>query len=185
MTLRRPLDPYNLRNLFLLITRCRTRVNDRSLLPEIATTKRTYGVQVNEGLHLLTRNSKAISEPVTFMARWIFGAILSLFVPIYKKKWDNLRKIEDEVETIIDVVEDVAEVVEKIANVTEKLSAEVANKLPFDGKLKETALVIERMSEEAIKDAKLIKEIVHKVDDLKEDVERFVQPIVDRGASTA
>lgn len=60
-------------------------------------------------------------------------------------------------------VEYVAEVVEKVAITTEKVSAEVANNLPGDGKLKEAALIVEHLSSVAASDAQLAENIIHKV----------------------
>ncbi|KAK1359214.1 hypothetical protein POM88_043688 [Heracleum sosnowskyi] len=80
-------------------------------------------------------------------------------------------------------VEYVAEVVEKVAITTEKVSEEVANNLPGNGKLKEAALIVEHLSSVAASDAQLAENIIHKANDLKEDVEeleKMVKPVVDR-----
>lgn len=63
-------------------------------------------------------------------------------------------------------VEQAAEVVEKVATVVEKVSEEMANKLPDDNKIKEAALVIEHISQEAAKDAHIAEQIIHKVTNL-------------------
>lgn len=64
---------------------------------------------------------------------------------------------------VAEEVESVAEVVEKVAIKAEKMSSEVANKLPENGKLKETALIVEHISKEAAQDAQLTLDIIHKV----------------------
>uniref|UniRef100_A0A2C9VJV4 Uncharacterized protein n=1 Tax=Manihot esculenta TaxID=3983 RepID=A0A2C9VJV4_MANES len=45
----------------------------------------------------------------------------------------------------------------------EKISAEAAEKLPENGKLKETALLIERVSKATAHDAQLPRDFIHKV----------------------
>lgn len=60
-------------------------------------------------------------------------------------------------------VENVAQIIERVATVAEKVSAQVADKLPDHTKLKETALLIERVSEIAAQDAQLTQDIIHKV----------------------
>lgn len=64
---------------------------------------------------------------------------------------------------VVEEAESVAKVVEKVATVADKISAEVADKLPENGKLKEAALLVERVSEEAFRDAQLTEDFLHKV----------------------
>ncbi|XP_077213978.1 uncharacterized protein LOC143848799 [Tasmannia lanceolata] len=103
-------------------------------------------------------------------ARWVLGSILSLFLPFCKKKWEKLQKIESEVENVAEVIETAAEVVEKVAEVAGKVSSEVADKLPDDGKLKNAVLLVERVSNEAAKDAQTTIDLIHKVEELKQEV---------------
>ncbi|XP_077224905.1 uncharacterized protein LOC143858154 [Tasmannia lanceolata] len=97
-------------------------------------------------------------------ARWVLGSILSLFLM-------KILKIESEVENVAEMIENAAEVVEKVAEVVEKVSSEVADKLPDDGKLKDAVLLVERVSNEAAKDAQTTIDFIHKVDELKQEVE--------------
>ncbi|KAL5854997.1 hypothetical protein ACOSQ3_004830 [Xanthoceras sorbifolium] len=110
-------------------------------------------------------------------ARWVLGSLLTLFLPLWKQKWDKLYKIEGEAEMV-------AEEIEKIAEATEKLSEEAADKIPENHqKLKDTALFIQRLSKATAHDAQLTLNIFHKVDELKEDLndlETLVEPIVDK-----
>lgn len=64
---------------------------------------------------------------------------------------------------VVEEVENVAEVVEMVAVKVEKVSSEVADKLPENGKLKETALVVEQISKAAAKDAQVALDFIHKV----------------------
>jgi hypothetical protein len=75
---------------------------------------------------------------------------------------------------VVEEVEIVAEVVEKVASASEKISAEVADKLPAKGKLKEAALFVEHVSEEAVRDAQLTEDFIHKVFNYKYFFSRVV-----------
>lgn len=54
------------------------------------------------------------------------------------------------VEKAKETAENVAEVVEKVAIVAEQISGKVFDKLPDDGTLKDTALLVKYVSKEAI-----------------------------------
>lgn len=56
-----------------------------------------------------------------------------------------------------------AEVVEKVATVFEHISAQVADKLPDDSKLKDAALFVEHVSKVTAEDAHLTEDAIHKV----------------------
>ncbi|WOH04896.1 hypothetical protein DCAR_0624308 [Daucus carota subsp. sativus] len=115
--------------------------------------------------------------------KWLVASAFSVLVPFLKQKWDNLLLLEGKLEKAAEEVEYVAEVVEKVAITTEKVSAEVANNLPGNSKLKETALIVEHLSSVAASDAQLAENILHKANDLKEDVEeleKIVKPVIDQ-----
>ncbi|KAJ6370287.1 hypothetical protein OIU76_028542 [Salix suchowensis] len=119
----------------------------------------------------------------TCRAKWILGSILSIILPFWKRKREELKRLEGEAEIIVEEVGHVAEVVEKVAAVAEKVSEEVAEVLPENGKLKETALLIEQVSKAAAHDAKLTQDIIHKVDALKHDIDdlkMMVDPVMEK-----
>ncbi|KAK9943223.1 hypothetical protein M0R45_008839 [Rubus argutus] len=117
-------------------------------------------------------------------AKWILGSLLTVLISFWRDKyWGNLQKIEGEAEVVMEEVENVAEIIERVATVSEKVSAQVADKLPDHTKLKETALLVERVSEIAAQDAQLTQDIIHKVDALKQDLgdlKTLVRPVVDK-----
>ena len=61
-----------------------------------------------------------------------------------------------------------------MATVAEKASEEVAEVLPENGKLKETALLIEHVTKATAYDAKLTQDFIHKVSCYK----RFQLPLI-------
>ncbi|KAF8044183.1 hypothetical protein BT93_A2229 [Corymbia citriodora subsp. variegata] len=106
--------------------------------------------------------------------KWVMGSVLSLLIPYWKLKWDKLQQIEGKAEEVIEDAEIVAEVVEKVATMAEKVSAQVADKLPDDSKLKEAALFVEHVSEVAAHDAHLTEDFIHEVDEVKQEVETAI-----------
>ncbi|KAM0950858.1 hypothetical protein DsansV1_C04g0045901 [Dioscorea sansibarensis] len=105
----------------------------------------------------------------TSTTKWILGLIVTMMVPFWTNKWNNLLKLEDEVKMT-------TKVVEKVATMAEKASAEIANKLPENSDLKQTILSVEKISEKTAKEAHLALDIFHKVDELKEEVSMFIAP---------
>lgn len=67
-----------------------------------------------------------------------------------------------EIDTAKEFVEKTAETVEKVAEMTEKMSKEASNQLQ-DGKLKEAVEVVEKVSKMVEEDARLVEDILHKV----------------------
>lgn len=80
-----------------------------------------------------------------------------------------------------EMAETAADVVEKVATMAEKMASDAAKNLPEDGKLKGAALFVEHASKEVAEEAHLAKDIIHKVDEVKHEVEMFVEPIVHHG----
>ncbi|KAL4279862.1 hypothetical protein GQ457_03G004420 [Hibiscus cannabinus] len=114
-------------------------------------------------------------------ARYILGSVLGLFLPFWKTKWANLKRIEGEAEMVVEVAENVAEVVEEVATAAENMSAEVAEKLPDGSKLRKAAMVVEHVSEITAQDAHATTQIIHQVERIKHDLdglEALVEPIV-------
>ncbi|XP_050366264.1 uncharacterized protein LOC126784795 [Argentina anserina] len=119
-----------------------------------------------------------------YRVRWILGSLMSILIPFWTHKyWRKLQMIEGEAEVVMEEVDNVAKVVDRVATAVEKVSADLADKLPSGHtKLKQLALLIERVSELAAHDAQLTQEFIHKVDALKQDLrdlEKLVQPVVD------
>ncbi|XP_022972002.1 uncharacterized protein LOC111470651 [Cucurbita maxima] len=101
-------------------------------------------------------------------AKWIFGSLLSLFVP----SWNKWQALEDEAEKGIEEAEHVAEVVEKVAELTEKVSAEIGEKLPEKSRMKDAAEAVEKYSKEIAHDALLAQHILHKVEEWKQKLDK-------------
>ncbi|RWR84099.1 hypothetical protein CKAN_01288600 [Cinnamomum micranthum f. kanehirae] len=135
--------------------------------------------QLNEKkeTNLQLQATPAQKPSVHIWTRWVLGTIISLILPFWMTMAE-LQTIEVEVEKVVGVVENVAEVVEKVAVVAEKLSSEVADKLPDDAKIKDAVLLVEHVSKEVAKDAQLTLDFIHKVEEIKQQVETLLEPHV-------
>ncbi|MQL90523.1 hypothetical protein Taro_023116 [Colocasia esculenta] len=111
--------------------------------------------------------------------KWVFGSVVALVLSLWSTRWQKLLLIGSEVENAVKVVETAAEVVEEVAAAAEKVSAEVAEKLPADGKLKQMALAVEKASMEVVAGAETVEDIIHKVDELEQEVKTLLKPVID------
>ncbi|TVU30857.1 hypothetical protein EJB05_22503 [Eragrostis curvula] len=114
-------------------------------------------------------------------ARLAIGSVLAAATPFVHSKWASLLRIQSEVEAVKDAAEVVAEVVEETATLAEKVSSEIAEQLPEGGRLRPVAVLVEHASKEVAEEAHLAKDIIHKVDEIEEDVKAIIEPFVDHG----
>ncbi|XP_009770098.1 uncharacterized protein [Nicotiana sylvestris] len=140
--------------------------------------------QVKNEANIVPPEEPAPSKPSLFAwTKWILGSIISIFLPFWKDKWDNFRRIEGEVEKVVEEVEEVAEVVAAVATKTENVMAGIAEKLPENSLLKEAAVAVENASAVAAKEAQFTSNLIHKVEyverDLK-DLKTMVEPVIEK-----
>ncbi|KAI4318464.1 hypothetical protein MLD38_032165 [Melastoma candidum] len=109
-----------------------------------------------------------------YWVKWIAGSASLAFTIWNWRYWKRIPLIEGKAEEIMEEIETVAEVVEKVANVAEQVSEKVADSIPDDNKLKEAALIVERLSKAAEEEAQITQDIIHKVDGVKQDVEELI-----------
>ncbi|KAG1342315.1 hypothetical protein COCNU_05G005440 [Cocos nucifera] len=111
---------------------------------------------------------------IPIWARWVLGSIVCLALPYYKR----ILRIEDGVEK---AAETILETVEKVAEITEEIASDVADALPGGTSLKEAALKIENIADQIDKDAEKAEAFLHKVDQIEEQVDALVEPIIEKG----
>ncbi|CAL4933106.1 unnamed protein product [Urochloa decumbens] len=134
-----------------------------------------------------TRSPPALSRqyqeqdqtPFFTWARLAIGSVLAAAAPFLHSRWVSLLRIQSEVEMVKDTVEVMAEVVEEAATVAKKASSEVAEQLPEGGRLRTAAVLMEHASKEVAQEAHLAQDIIHKVNEIEEDVKAIIEPIVD------
>ncbi|KAK8921035.1 hypothetical protein KSP39_PZI020692 [Platanthera zijinensis] len=134
-----------------------------------------------------SNNIKPSLPPLSFYnwAKWILGSMLAVAWPFWNKSWKSLLKLEDEVEMVTDAVETAAVIVEKAATIAEKVSSDIAEGMPDgDGRLKNAILFVEKAAKEVAEEAHLTQDIIHNVDQLKEEMEALIKPIKREDAET-
>ncbi|GJN20445.1 hypothetical protein PR202_gb07824 [Eleusine coracana subsp. coracana] len=151
---------------------------------------------LEEGVLEIEEDVKAIIEPFVDygkhaqhrerlgrvkMARLAIGSVLAVATPFVHSKWASFLRIQSEVEVVKDAVQAVAEVVEEAATLTEKVSSEIVEQLPEGGRLRPVAVLLEHASKQVAEEAHLAKDIIHKVDEIEEDVKAIIEPFVDHG----
>ncbi|XP_058087495.1 uncharacterized protein LOC131234575 [Magnolia sinica] len=136
-----------------------------------------FNAQKDDNVQAAAAPEVAANSPYPAWVTWILGSILSMVLPFWKTKLMAFLKLEDEVEK---AVENVAEAVEKVAEATEKAIEELEEELPADGKLKEALVAVENSVKEVQKDAKAAEQLIHKVDEMKEEVENLVGPLLNK-----
>lgn len=159
----------------------------------------------DQGLRFISASSRAYSQPKLEMvnnqddqlvqppapapsnsglsnwAKWLLGSVLPLLLSLWTKNWNDFWSLEGKAEKVVKEVEDAAEVIEKVATTADKTLATVADRLPDGCKLKEAALMAENISSITAKDALCVQNLIHKVEDLKQDLgelETMVEPVV-------
>ncbi|KAG2566576.1 hypothetical protein PVAP13_7NG184736, partial [Panicum virgatum] len=104
-------------------------------------------------------------------AKWVVGAVI-VAIPIYRR----FRTVEDKIEKTVEAVE----VVDTVAEATEKVAGEVADAFPGNENLKEAASRIKRVTDAIEEDAEKAEALIHKVDEIKKEVDSIVGPIIDK-----
>ncbi|PUZ39294.1 hypothetical protein GQ55_9G279200 [Panicum hallii var. hallii] len=117
--------------------------------------------------------------PFFTWARLAIGSVLAAATPLLHSRWASILRIQSEVEMVKDAAEAVVEVVEEAATFAEKVSSEVAEQLPEGGRLRTAAVLVEHASKEVAHEAHLAQDIIHKMDEIEEDVKAIIEPIVD------
>ncbi|WVZ58657.1 hypothetical protein U9M48_008900 [Paspalum notatum var. saurae] len=116
--------------------------------------------------------------PFFTWARLAIGSVLAVATPFVHSRWASFLRIQSEVEAVKDTAEAVAEVIEEAATAAEKVSSEAAEQLPEGGRLRTAAVLVEHASKEVAEEAHLARDIIHKVDEIEEDVKAIIEPIV-------
>lgn len=146
-------------------------------------TNGSTGSDSNGGKSVKVKSPVASSASFSFSGwlRWVFGSALS-FLIAFSNNWQKLRRIEGEAEIVVEEAEKIANVVEKVATMAEKVAEDVSENLSDESTLKSAALMVDKISKQAAHDAHLTQEFLHKVDEVKndlDDLESIVEPIID------
>ncbi|KAK9164933.1 hypothetical protein Scep_000124 [Stephania cephalantha] len=82
-----------------------------------------------------------------------------------------------EVDKVIGTIDLVTELVEKVAEMVEKAANRLAESLPEGGKLQKAVLVVGKIAKIIREDAHAADEIIHKIEDVENNIEREIKAI--------
>ncbi|KAF5818584.1 hypothetical protein HanPI659440_Chr02g0050511 [Helianthus annuus] len=111
--------------------------------------------------------------------QWI-GMITALIVPFFSRKWIMLLKIKDEVDTVVEETEKIVDRIEDVAETVDKVAKDVADHLPEGGKLRNAVVFVEGVAEEIAREAHLVEDFLHEVEDVEEKIELLVESVKDQ-----
>ncbi|KAL5779797.1 hypothetical protein ACOSQ2_010534 [Xanthoceras sorbifolium] len=113
---------------------------------------------------------------------WILGMLISAVLPFWRSKWGPFQRLKNQVDAALETAEHVAEILEDVAEEVEKVADEVADHLPQGGKLKEAVTFIENVAKETAKDSHRVDEFIEKVEQVENDVESLIDPIISQAS---
>lgn len=127
-------------------------------------------------VHATAETGDLLSGVIPFLPSgedsWISWAVgLGVTVPLITTR---LLAVTKQVSVAAEMVEKVAEVVEKVADDVRMAAVEFAAKLPEGGKLKDIVQSIKHLAEETEKDAQVVEDLMHKVEEVDEKLEAFL-----------
>ncbi|KAI3806725.1 hypothetical protein L1987_22639 [Smallanthus sonchifolius] len=124
-------------------------------------------------------NHPPTGDSLSSWQQWI-GIITALIVPFFSRKWTNLLKIKDEVDTVVEETEKIVDRIEEVAETVDKVAKDVADHLPEGGKLRNAVVFVEGVAEEIAREAHLVDDFLHEVEEVEEKVELLVESVKDQ-----
>ncbi|KAL8261494.1 hypothetical protein R6Q59_025543 [Mikania micrantha] len=109
----------------------------------------------------------------------LIGMITALIVPFFTRKLTNLLKIKDEVDTVVEETEKIVDRIEEVAETVDKVAKDVAEHLPDGGKLKNAVVFVEGVAEEIAREAHLVEDFLHEVEEVEEKASLLVESVKD------
>ncbi|XAR48535.1 hypothetical protein NMG60_11031386 [Bertholletia excelsa] len=138
----------------------------------------------NGGMRDLRTAQGGRREREKTVKNWILGAMITVLVPFLRHKWRALFKVTKEFEAMAERTEHATEVIERVAGEVEKMAEEVADELPEGGKFRRAIEVVENTARETVKDARLVEEIIDKVEEADKDSASLAEPVNDKAEET-
>ncbi|CAM8939778.1 unnamed protein product [Rhodiola kirilowii] len=106
---------------------------------------------------------------------WIFGLLITIIFPMWRSKLGPFALLKNKLDTAVQTAEDIAEAVEQVAEKVDKLAEEVSEHLPEGGKLRHAIEVLEDLAEETSEKAHLLGEVIDKVQEVEDDLEKLIE----------
>ncbi|KAI3513715.1 hypothetical protein L1887_21054 [Cichorium endivia] len=111
---------------------------------------------------------------------WIFRIITTVIVPLFSREWSKILKIKDGVDAVVEETEKIADCVEEVAETVDKVAKDVADHLPEGGKWRNAAMFVEGVAEEVAREAHLVEDFLHDVEEVEVKVDLLVESVKDQ-----
>ncbi|KAD6119541.1 hypothetical protein E3N88_10812 [Mikania micrantha] len=85
----------------------------------------------------------------------------------------------DEVDTVVEETEKIVDRIEEVAETVDKVAKDVAEHLPDGGKLKNAVVFVEGVAEEIAREAHLVEDFLHEVEEVEEKASLLVESVKD------
>nr|GEU78852.1 hypothetical protein [Tanacetum cinerariifolium] len=105
---------------------------------------------------------------------WMPGVVLAVVASFFTHKLGPLGKIKEELDKVEEVVDGVADRVEEIAEKVEEFVGDIADDLPEGSQLRQTLEKVEMVADTIGKDAKMVSDIVDKMDEMEAKLETIL-----------
>ncbi|KAI3758271.1 hypothetical protein L6452_05828 [Arctium lappa] len=102
---------------------------------------------------------------------WLPGVLLAVVVPFFTNKWGPFSKFKAELDKVEEAVDNVADRVEEMAEKVEDFVGDIADDLPEGSQFRQTLEKVEKMADTVGKDAKLVSDMVDKMDEMEAKLE--------------
>ncbi|XP_076909638.1 uncharacterized protein LOC143566990 [Bidens hawaiensis] len=115
---------------------------------------------------------------------WLPGVLLAVDVPFFTYKWGPFGKFKAELDKVEEAVDSVADRVEEIAEKVEEFVGDIADDLPEGSQFRHTLEKVEMVADAIGKDAKMVSDIVDKMDEMEAKLETMLDKAVEEKTIT-
>ncbi|KAI7746010.1 hypothetical protein M8C21_005350 [Ambrosia artemisiifolia] len=115
---------------------------------------------------------------------WLPGVLLALVVPFFTYKWGPFGKFKAELDKVEEAVDNVADRVEEIAEKVEEFVGDIADDLPEGSQFRQTLEKVEMVADTIGKDAKMVSDMVDKMDEMEAKLETMLDKAAEKEKKT-
>lgn len=115
---------------------------------------------------------------------WLPGVLLAVVVPFFTNKWGPFSKFKAELDKVEEAVDNVADRVEEMAEKVEEFVGDIADDLPEGSQFRQTLEKVEKMADTVGKDAKLVSDMVDKMDEMEAKLENIMDEATEKKKTT-
>ncbi|KAK1432289.1 hypothetical protein QVD17_09184 [Tagetes erecta] len=111
---------------------------------------------------------------------WLPGVVLAMVVPFFTNKWGPFGQFKAELDKVEEAVDNVADRVEEIAEKVEEFVGDIADDLPEGSQFRQTLEKVEMVADTIGKDAKMVSDIVDKMDEMEAKLETMLDEVAEK-----